>query len=1089
MSAPFFGGDFKTKRNINLAGASASTRVDKSTLIQQAQLERQRREHERLRQRSALRVQSWFRARSDHVKLKARLRDRWEMEFAGGGDTIELMRLYLQFNTAEFDDDRFCRFGELLLRESDGILHESERGLQVSLLGVPWSLLPFLNPTVDVNTWRYRIRKFLRVCARNMRSPGTVAVSLKLVLSMTGVDSCSRTGQMNLREDLIGDLVKNGKLYDALKTFFETLWPFNHVGYLSILKKNDFGNSSIRSLRSLSQSRFFATDGKVFHDVCKSPRDRGGVLSNLVAFAQQWIPRMDAGRISSSFFIALDRALDPTPETEWFNDEDEEMETVITPSYEHTIFTDDERARKWIVSIFQTDHIVSVLRFLFTSEKSLEIPLSVCDFLIMLVRKWPSKKQEVLRTILFKSPQPIIPRLVHLLKTTALWPLNNGVKSYAQTLQDMSLRSYWVMMELTCEAVSIYLQMLGDDEFFNVNKFLPLGDIIMFSSILREVSFFLQWSDCPPEFESIKTLFTKTLQQIHIRDSRRQFCPPGHWIMVKDKDMDSFVQLAVVDEEEAMAGNSRVIQSISGPRQAILDNMPFLIPFDSRVKIFRQWIQKDRESEMINPKWLRIFNQQELQILLGGASVPIDLNDLRDNVTYGGDFHDRHPTMVLFWDVVDKFTEEEKGKLIKPPMRATYIALPGEATPILVSSDEQAVFSSSSILTSADGWSVQELRGRSRRCNGSIVLLLIVLALALPLTRLLRHDLHAGEPRPCPVVSTTEADTRRLDVHTEGLKIDVRDAYARVRFERDDALAEPVMTYHAHLGEGVEKGGLDVSVRQGVVDVRGPKEGDACVIVELVVRFPRNAFDEMAFAVKGGVKALSSQLSIRNFGAATGINVELEAGNVELQSFNASIVVIQGRKGLIGLSDGIIDGRVNITSDSGDAVVSSMRAEHVTVVAAGGSVTINDLDVKSGVSAKASGSVTAKNVVLGLDSVSVFESTERDALINGTVVERLGELNGPRTNVTIEAKGHVFASLLGFIGNFEATSDVGETATYFDSSDFIYTETRPGYESGTFRHQYAWPGVHYLSGHSRLENVWLGMWRHDAVPSSLRRVG
>jgi len=47
----------------------------------------------------------------------------------------------------------------------------------------------------------------------------------------------------------------------------------------------------------------------------------------------------------------------------------------------------------------------------------------------------------------------------------------------------------------------------------------------------------------------------------------------------------------------------------------------------------------------------RMFNQQELQFLLGGVNTPIDLNDLRRNTKYGGLYDDRESTIVTFWNV------------------------------------------------------------------------------------------------------------------------------------------------------------------------------------------------------------------------------------------------------------------------------------------------------------------------------------------------------------------------------------------------------------------------------------------------------
>ena len=46
-----------------------------------------------------------------------------------------------------------------------------------------------------------------------------------------------------------------------------------------------------------------------------------------------------------------------------------------------------------------------------------------------------------------------------------------------------------------------------------------------------------------------------------------------------------------------------------------------------------------------------MFNQQELQILLGGVNAPIDLEDLRRHTQYGGLYNDHEQTIELFWEV------------------------------------------------------------------------------------------------------------------------------------------------------------------------------------------------------------------------------------------------------------------------------------------------------------------------------------------------------------------------------------------------------------------------------------------------------
>jgi ubiquitin-protein ligase E3 C len=71
-------------------------------------------------------------------------------------------------------------------------------------------------------------------------------------------------------------------------------------------------------------------------------------------------------------------------------------------------------------------------------------------------------------------------------------------------------------------------------------------------------------------------------------------------------------------------------------------------------------------SEVVDPAWLRMFDQRELQILLGGVDAPVDVDDLRAHTLYGGaGYADGEPTIAMFWKVVAGFGPEERRKLLK----------------------------------------------------------------------------------------------------------------------------------------------------------------------------------------------------------------------------------------------------------------------------------------------------------------------------------------------------------------------------------------------------------------------------------------
>ena len=41
-------------------------------------------------------------------------------------------------------------------------------------------------------------------------------------------------------------------------------------------------------------------------------------------------------------------------------------------------------------------------------------------------------------------------------------------------------------------------------------------------------------------------------------------------------------------------------------------------------------------ADVIHLEWLRMFDQHELQVLISGAHVPVDLEDLKQNTNYSG---------------------------------------------------------------------------------------------------------------------------------------------------------------------------------------------------------------------------------------------------------------------------------------------------------------------------------------------------------------------------------------------------------------------------------------------------------------------
>lgn len=75
-------------------------------------------------------------------------------------------------------------------------------------------------------------------------------------------------------------------------------------------------------------------------------------------------------------------------------------------------------------------------------------------------------------------------------------------------------------------------------------------------------------------------------------------------------------------------------------------------------------------ASMIQPSWLSMFNQSELQTLVGGTSSSIDIADLRRNTVYGGvyvigDDGLEHPSVQIFWRVMEGLEDKDRRAVLK----------------------------------------------------------------------------------------------------------------------------------------------------------------------------------------------------------------------------------------------------------------------------------------------------------------------------------------------------------------------------------------------------------------------------------------
>lgn len=69
-------------------------------------------------------------------------------------------------------------------------------------------------------------------------------------------------------------------------------------------------------------------------------------------------------------------------------------------------------------------------------------------------------------------------------------------------------------------------------------------------------------------------------------------------------------------------------------------------------------------NEMVPNELLRVFDELELELLIGGISQ-IDVTDWKSNTDYRGGYSKSHPTIIQFWEVIGEMDNEKRARLLQ----------------------------------------------------------------------------------------------------------------------------------------------------------------------------------------------------------------------------------------------------------------------------------------------------------------------------------------------------------------------------------------------------------------------------------------
>lgn len=68
--------------------------------------------------------------------------------------------------------------------------------------------------------------------------------------------------------------------------------------------------------------------------------------------------------------------------------------------------------------------------------------------------------------------------------------------------------------------------------------------------------------------------------------------------------------------------------------------------------------------EVVDPRLVSVFDARELELVIAGTAE-IDINDWRQNTEYRGGYHDQHQVIIWFWNVIERFSNEQRLRLLQ----------------------------------------------------------------------------------------------------------------------------------------------------------------------------------------------------------------------------------------------------------------------------------------------------------------------------------------------------------------------------------------------------------------------------------------
>ncbi|TIA87455.1 hypothetical protein E3P99_03162 [Wallemia hederae] len=631
---PFFTGSHRQPRKVEISGSNASQKTS-SSVLEEARHQRSQRELQRRKETASVCIQSFCRASITRQSIRHdNLVEFRRLSATPHSDYTRLTRLVA---LSSFHREEIIKWLAITNQAMDRFFE-----LDDSLISLAIKQSTRLDVIDDVS-----VRHFLVSLSRN---DATKQLLLQSTVISRLIDKLEQVPhEMSKSDSLVNDLMHQlMQLINEIGTLHEVQHLLS-VPHLPTRVPITF-IPQISATLPFSQLLAFAnTSEAVLTRSQWSVERRISFLGNLITFCKaritswskqelkDWLELLSNEMIAFPELGELSRS--ETKRTVFLDSDDEDDEDADVVQVKHAIHP---RLLKRLDMLTDKSHITTLITL---SNKYSSIREQLFNYLAIAIDKYPQRRDELIHTILYTPSSSTSTRSVggpgvirelwrasvrgsSLARASLSSP--RGFVKYLKKLPESSAdQTNLLAFLLLVYLYSRLLLTLPDADFHatnSPNQALSLDEVVSLSSILRNVTFALYTTEHAQnetipvlgfKVMSVRSILTRLARQIHERDSRKQFTGPGHWLMTSELDLRAFCDAVIaeerkLDEEDSDVEMTDVSMRGGGlrryrntktmtkqqlaqvsPKLGILNNIPFVIPFDSRVSIFRELIRYD----------------------------------------------------------------------------------------------------------------------------------------------------------------------------------------------------------------------------------------------------------------------------------------------------------------------------------------------------------------------------------------------------------------------------------------------------------------------------------------------------------------